>query len=262
MESVLHDLRVSLRSLLIRPAFAAAAVLTLALGIGATTTVFSVVFGVLLRPLPYPDSQQLLALWQTDARDPSTAQNGNAAPINDDDWRKARTLEAVALYSTTNVVINEGSEPQAMAAANITRDFFKTLDVPLALGREFTAEEERPNGPRVAIISYGLWQEKFGASPDVIGKTINVFARPRLIVGVAPRGFAFPADARLWVPVQNNDGDCGRNCYYLAGLARMKPGVSLNIAQDELKSLAQRVVEAEPDANPNTTFLAATLQDA
>src|SRR5688500_12008174 len=118
MESVLHDLRVSLRSLLIRPAFAAAAVLTLALGIGATTPVFSVVFRLLPRPLPYPDSPQQLALWQTDTRDPSTAQNGNAAPINDDDWRKARTLEAVALYSTTNVVINEGSEDRKSTRLN------------------------------------------------------------------------------------------------------------------------------------------------
>ena len=262
MESLIHDLRVSLRSLFSRPAFAAAGILTLALGIGATTTVFSIVFGVLIRPLPYPESQQLLTVWQTDARNPSTAQDGGASPLNDDDWRKARTLEAVALYSGANVVINEGNDPQAVRAGMVTRDFFRTFGVSPVLGREFTEEEDRPNGPAVAIISYGLWQEKFGSVPDVIGKTINVFARPRLIVGVAPRNFSFPEEARLWLPVQNNDENCARDCYYLAGVARMKPGIPAEVAQQELKVLAQQVVKAEPQANPNLTFMAATLRDS
>ena len=257
-----HDLRVALRTLMARPAFTAAAVLTLGLGIGSTTTVFSVAFGVLIRPLPFPESPRLVHLWQTDRRDPRPPDEGVSSPVNDEDWRRARSLSAVSLYSGTNVVLNEGAEPELMRAATVATDFFRVFGRALALGREFSAAEDRADGPRAVILSHGLWQERFGGDASVLGRTINISARPWQVVGVAPASFDFPAGTRLWIPTRNDDSNCGRDCVFMNGVARLRDGVTLEAAQQELDALARQIEREFPGANANTTFQAMTLQDS
>ncbi|MGH7460937.1 MAG: ABC transporter permease, partial [Longimicrobiales bacterium] len=254
-----HDLRVALRSLLARPAFTTAAVLTLALGIGSTTTVFSVAFGVLLRPLPYPNPERLVQVWQTDRRDPQPPEDGSSSPVSDEDWRRAHTLGSVALFSGTNLVLNEGAEPELLRGATISTDFFRVFGRPMTLGREFTAEEDRSDGPRAVILSHRLWQDRFGADRSVLGRTITIAARPWQVVGVAPADFEFPAGTRLWVPTRNDDTSCGRNCVFMNGVARLKDGVALEAAQQELSGLAVRIASEFPNSNPNVTYRAMTL---
>lgn len=262
MESFSNDLRVAFRSLLARPAFALAAILTLALGIGSTTTVFSVVFGVLIRPLPFPQSHRLLSIWQTNIQNPVPASQGVSSPVNDDDWRRARTLESVALFAPTSLVLNEGQEPEVLAAAMVTPHFFRALRRTPILGREFTEEEDRVNGPDAVVISHGLWKERFAGAPNIVGRNIRLSGRVRPIVGVAPDGFDFPNQARVWVPVKNNDENCGRGCVYLSGLARLKDGAALTAAQQELGAIAEQVARDFPDSGRNRTFRATTLQEA
>jgi predicted permease len=262
MENLLQDLRVSLRGLAARPAFTMAAALTLALGVGSTTTVFSVVFGVLLRPLPFVQSDRLVALWQTALANPVPALEGAASPLNDEDWRRARTLDAVALYATRSVVLNEGEEPAVVPGAVVTPDFFRVLGRPLLLGREFTADEDLPSGPQAAIISEGLWKERFGSRPDVLGRTITIAGQPRPIVGVAPAGLDFPEGARIWLPVRNNDQNCGRGCVYLNGIGRLADGAMLAAAQQEIAAIARQLERDFPDSNTGVTFRAAGLQGA
>ena len=262
MDFLTQDLRVSLRALLARPAFTIAAVITLALGIGATTTVFSIVFGVLMKPLPYPEPDRIVAMGRTRINDPGTIRQTVASPVDYDDWRqRARTLEAVALYSESNISLTGGNEPQLVSGATITSDFFRVFGKPLTLGREFSAEETGPNGPFVAIISYGLWRERYAGDPTIIGKTIDVSGRPRTIVGVAPRDFDFPSQSRIWVAMRNNPDNCGRGCVYLNGVGRLKPGATVVAAKQDLKSVAAQIAKEFPETNTNVTVITASLRD-
>src|SRR6185503_14935135 len=128
-------------------------------------------------------------------------------------------------------------------------DYFKVFAEPMTLGREFSAEEDRANGPQVIVISYGMWRDHFGGTRDVLGKTIELSGRPRVIVGVAPRNFNYPNEARVWFPIQNNDQNCNRGCVFLNGIARLKPGVTVAAAQQELKILASSVEKQYPNSN-------------
>ena len=262
MEILRQDLRVSLRSLLKRPAFTIAAVLTLALGIGATTTVFSVVFGVLLKPLPYRAPDQLVALWQGATNNPGPPNNTSSSPATRQDWLQARSLASVAMYSNTNVIMEQAGEPQVVPGATISQDFFKVFAEPMTLGREFSPEENRANGPLVAVISYGFWRERFGGTRDVLGKTIEISGRPRVIVGVAPQDFNYPNEARVGLPVQNDDQSCNRSCVFLNGIGRLKKGVTVKAARQELKVLAQAVEKQFPNTNAGVTFAVTSLRDS
>ena len=259
---MLQDIRIASRALIARPGFSLVAVLTLALGVGATTALFSVVYGVLLRPLPFPDANRVVALWQTAKDNPGPGVGGSVAHVNYLDWKNdARSFESMALYSTAGFIFSGAGEAELVRGGVVTPDFFKTLGAPPVMGREFTREEDRPGGPRVVIVSYGFWKERLNGRSDVIGSTIELSSRPWEIVGVTPQGFAYPTDARIWTPVQNDDQDCGRGCVYLNGLARLAPDATVESARTEMTGIAARLEREFPDANTNVTIGVSRLQD-
>jgi putative ABC transport system permease protein len=260
--SLLQDVRISARGLAARPGFTIVAAATLALGIGATTALFSVVHGVLLRPLPYPDSERIVALWQTARDNPQPTVGGTVPHLNYLDWKEqAHSFEAMALYTSSNVNVTAPGDPEVLPAADATPDFFRVFGATPIVGREFTREDDHPGAPRVAAVSHGLWQGRLGGRPEVIGSTIEISGIPWEIVGVAPPGFDFPSQAQLWRPPRNNDETCGRGCVYLDGVGKLRPGVSLETARSEMRQIAERLEAAYPEANTNTTAAVARLQD-
>ena len=262
MTSVLQDVRVAWRALARRPGFVAVAVLTLALGIGATTALFSVVYGVLLRPLPYHEADRIVALWQTARTDPGPSVGGSVAHVNYLDWKRhARSFESLALYSGANFAVASAGEAEIVPGAVVTTDFFRVFGASPMLGRGFTAEEDRPNGPRVVVVSHAFWVDRLGSRTDVIGSLLEMSGRAVEIVGVAPPGFAFPNGARLWQPVANDDATCGRACVYLDGVGRLADGVSVEEASAEMRSIAERLERTYPEANTNITIGVTPLRD-
>jgi putative ABC transport system permease protein len=262
MDTMFHDLRVSIRALLNRPGFTIVAVATLALGLGATTALFSVVYGVLLRPLPYPESARIVSIWQTARNNPGPNPDGSVSHLNFLDWKGAATsFESAALYSAATYIVSDASDAEVVPGGVVSPEFFKVFGENPVMGRAFTPDEDVTNGPRVAIVSYGYWQERLGGRADVIGSTIEMSSRRYEIVGVAPAGFSFPRDARIWTPLQTDDAACGRGCVFLNAIARLKPGVSTASARLEMQTIAARLEQAYPAANTNTTNGLVTLQD-
>ncbi len=262
MDSMLQDIRVSLRALLRRPGFFVVCVLTLALGLGATTTLFSVVYGVLLRPLPYRDAERILSVWQTARNNPGPNPDGSVSHLNFLDWqRAAHGFESSALYSSSSFIVTGLGDAEVVPGGVVTPDFFHVFDADPVMGRAFSAAEDLAHGPSVVVVGYGFWKERLGGRADAVGSMLEISGRRFEIIGVAPSGFAFPREARLWTPVQNDDAACGRNCVYLNGVARLRAGVSVAAARQELQALARDLEEQFPTANTNVTIAATRLQD-
>jgi putative ABC transport system permease protein len=262
MSTILHDLKVSVRSLAARRGFTAVAVLTLALGLGATTALFSVVHAVLLRSLPYPEPDRIVALWETARDNPTVSQGGTTSHLNYLDWKaRARSFEAMALYGNSNFNVTGLGEAEIVKGAIVTTDFFRVFASPPIMGREFTREDDRPQAPPVIVISHGFWRERLGGRADVLGSQLEISGRQWEIVGVAPPGFDFPNQSRLWQPVANDDNECGRRCVYLDGVARLAPGTSFDAARDEMSAIAQALEAEYPAENTNVTVGVARLRD-
>src|SRR5215813_1911626 len=193
MESILQDLRYGLRTLLQKPSFTLVAVATLALGIGVNTAIFSVINAVLLRALPYPDSERLVAVWETNAQPGQEVNNRNeVAAGNFLDWRAQQSAFGdIAALSYTSVNLIGSAEPERIQGAAVTTNFFSLLGVQPVTGRGFLAEEEDPKSARTVIVSHGLWQRRFGADPDFIGKMLTVNGSPVTVVGILPPAFEF-----------------------------------------------------------------------
>ena len=257
-----QDLRVSIRSLLKRPGFTIIAVGTLALGLGATTALFSVVYGVLLRPLPYDHGERIVSVWQMPRNNPGPNPDGSVSHLNFVDWKQAAgSFESAALFSGATYIVTGVGDAEVVPGGIVSPEFFKVFGAAPVMGRSFTASEDVVNGPRVAVVSYGFWKERLGGRADVIGSSIEISSRPYEIVGVAPAGFGFPRDARLWTPVQNDDANCGRGCVFLNVVARLKDGVSVETARLEMQAIADRLERAFPTANANVTTGLLRLQD-
>src|SRR5215216_4259820 len=199
MENLLQDLRYALRMLMKRPGFTSIAVLTLALGIGANTAIFSVVNGVLLRPLPYPESERLVQCYWQWARFNNTTVTATQYAF----WREQiQAFEEAAAYDMTSFNLAGGREPLRVRGMRVSEGFFRVLGVYPGLGRGFSAEEDQPDGPRVAVISDGLWRRYFGAAPGVIGSLVELNGGNCMIVGVLPPDFRFQSDPDLIVPLR------------------------------------------------------------
>src|SRR5947209_1933025 len=184
MGTLLQDLRFGLRTLLKNPGFTAVAVLTLALGIGANTAIFSVVNAVLLRPLPYKDSSQLVMIWQ--------GRGTPVSPLNFLDYEKQnRVFEHMATFNAGSLTLTEIAEPERIRTGLVTADFFEVLGVRPILGRTFSSGEDQEGQNNVVVLSHGLWQRHFGANPKVVGQTVVLDKKPHLVIGVLPSDFAF-----------------------------------------------------------------------
>jgi hypothetical protein len=232
MGSFLQDLRYGVRMLGKNPGFAALAVMTLALGIGANTAIFTVINSVLLRPLPYDEPDRLVMLWERDPR--RNIEQQHVAPPNLAEWQEqSRSFEKIAYWSVNvefNLVTADGRE-RAMGA-HATSDFFATLRVRPQLGRLFVPEEDRLDGNRAALLSYEYWQRRFAADPQVIGRTLTVDRSARqdcTIVGVLQPGFSFPNRTEIWLSAGWDDIPRERRGPWLWVIGRLKPGMSCSV---------------------------------
>ena len=249
METVLQDIRYGIRNLLKHPTFAATALITLAIGVGANTTIFSFVNGILLRPLPYPQSERLVVINET-ALKQGVSSMSTSFP-NFLDWRaQNRVFEDIASFSSGGSFSLTGAgEPERLRGADVSQGTFELLRVAPVLGRTFTAEEDKPKQDAVVILGNGLWQRRFGSNSQIIGKTIILNSRQRTVVGVMPPGFKFPENAELWVPLGLDTTMFTRTDHGLGTIARLKEGVTLVQAQAEMDVIARRIEEQNPVTN-------------
>jgi putative ABC transport system permease protein len=247
---MLKDLRVALRNLGRQPGFALLAVLTLALGMGAGTATFSAVNAVLLRPLPYKDPQQLTLLWNNHTKIGWATPSVSGSDLMD--YREqTRLFQSFAILGAREASLTDQGEPQRIASGWMSSNLLELLGIAPLLGRGFTAEEEAPDGPEVAMLGHGLWQRRFGGDPAVLGRSVHLDGKPFTIVGVLPpqmRVFlpaesSAPERVDVWQPVQADLRSQARNVKWATVLARLKPGVALSEAQAEMDVLASKLRE-------------------
>ncbi len=242
------DLRYGARMLMKKPAFTLIAVITLALGIGANTAIFSVVYAVLLRPLPYPQPERLVLLW-TRLEKIGLEQNWVSEPEVLDFREQSRLFESFGVVSGSSFVLTGSGEPEQLNGAEISTNFFSVLRAKIEAGRDFSPDEEMPGAPRVAILSHSFWQSHFGGEQSVLGSTIYLSGRPTTVVGVMPANFALmvpqealvPANVDVWIPYAEDYAKKDRDSHGLTVIARMKPGVTLAQAQEEMNGIAGRL---------------------
>ncbi|HKQ52489.1 MAG TPA: ABC transporter permease [Pyrinomonadaceae bacterium] len=253
MGTLAQDLRYAVRMLIKRPGFTAVAVLTLALGIGANSAIFSVVNAVLLRPLPFAEPDRLVYAEGGDLRDGSKA--GSISPPDFLDYREQNhVFERLAAFMPMSfTVTGDGSASERVSAALVSHGFFETLGtMPLPGGRTFLAEEELDGRNTVAILSYGLWQRRYAGDPKIVGKTIAVNGETATIVGVMPQGFEYPREAQLWYPIPFKGPETStRRFHFLRGVGLLKPGVTLAQAQADINSIARQLERQYPESNTN-----------
>ncbi len=247
METLWQDLRFGLRQLLGKPGFTLIAVLSLALGIGANTAIFSLVDAVLLRPLPFSDPDRLVMVWE-DAAKVGFPRN-TPAPANYVDWKtQNKVFEDMAAVTYGSYALTDEGEPEKVESQNVTFNFFPLLGVKPIQGRIFTEEEDKPGANRVALVSYGLWQRRFGGDPALVGKEILLDGRKYNVLGVMPSGFQFLAkEVGIWTPAAFSPEElANRGGHYLTVVARLKPGISIAQAGTDIAAVTQRINQANP----------------
>ncbi len=263
METLLQNLRYAFRTLRNSPGFAAVAILTLALGIGANTAIFSVVNAVLLQPLSYPNPDRLVELELT-----SPQGNGDVTSIPKFNvWREQTDVfDAVAAYDFSGPGINltGGDRPELIKGIHVSADYFRVFGAPVALGRTFTTEEDRPGGPAVVVISNGLWRNRFGGDPGVLNRTIDLGQEPYTIIGVLGPTYTGDPKSDIWMPLKPDPNSVDQG-HYLRATARLKPGVTLAQAQAAMKHAAEefkRKFPGSPVMGPGASFTAVPLRDS
>ena len=248
METLLKDIRYAVRGLVKRPGFTVIALLTLALGIGANTAIFSVVNAVLLRPLPFRDPEQVVIVWE-DASFAGFPHN-TPAPANYIDWKNQnQSFSDMAASAEVSFNITGDGDPERVTAFAVTHNFFPLFGVQPLLGRSFLPEEDRPGGNKVIVLSYSLWQSRYGGDTHVLNRDIQLNGVKHTVVGVMPASFQFlESEVRLWVPLALDQEDmANRGGHYLNVVARLKPGVALSQAQADMNGVMRRIATDHPE---------------
>jgi putative ABC transport system permease protein len=266
MEPFFNDLRHAVRGLAKAPGFALIAIVTLALGIGVNSAVFSLVEGLLLRPLPYPHPDGLVRVYQTD---PGTLERA-VAPANFLDWRnESRSFEGLAAFTVRRRNLLSGDEPEQVQVASVSADFLRVVGLKTVLGHDFPAgrEADKPE----AVLSHSLWTRRFGSDPTVLGRTLCVDENAYEIVGVLAPAAVFPEGVELWTRAPSDVPEIGvpigvdvttlRDARFLGVLGRLRPEVSLDNARAEMATIAERLEKAYPDENVDTGIRVARLRD-
>ena len=261
MHKLLQDLRYATRTLVKKPGFVLVAVVTLALGIGGSTAIFTVVNSALLRGLPYRSSNELYHLWE---RTPQKEFNRREFSYPDyQDYQQNSVFTGLAGYTGGGAILSGSGEPESVPAARASANFFSVLGVDPIVGRTFQDGEDKPGGPKVTILTYGLWQRKFGGDPNAVGKQLTINGESYTVIGVLPQTFQFalrPAD--LWLPYQPTPNQLSRRFMHGTNLiGRLKPGVSANQAQSELSVIASRIEQQFKDSHAGTVATLVPLQE-
>jgi putative ABC transport system permease protein len=249
LDSVAADIAFGWRSLRRAPAFAAVAVVTLALGIGATSAIFSVVSSVLLRALPYQDAHRIVHLGEQRRGEPERVTT--TSTVNYRDWRRmSRSFAAMGIYDGWSPVLTGRGEPVRLSASDVTASVFDVLRIAPALGRPILPSDNEPGAAPVVVLAHGLWLERFGGRPDAVGQAITLQGRPMVVVGVLPPGLRLPRelDGQLWGNFIPDTSD-GRGARSRDVIARLKPGVSLEQARAEMRAIAAQLEKAYPEDN-------------
>jgi putative ABC transport system permease protein len=253
MRTLLQELRYSLRMLAKRPGFTLAAVITLAVGIGLNTAIFSVVNSILLRPLPYQEPERLVQVWET--LRPTGFETSSVSPNNFVDWRRqAQSFEQMSVFWTWLFTLTGTNEPTEVPGLKVSASFFTVLSIRPQLGRTFLPEEDQPEKNRVAVISHGFWQRRFGGRADVIGQTLKLDDDTCTVIGVLRPDFhhtelVVDHRAEVWTPLIINPQANQRGSHYLRAIGRLKSGVTLQQAQTEMTMIARQLEEAYPATN-------------
>ncbi len=263
MRTLLQDLRYGARMLGQNPGFTLIAVFTLALGIGVNTAIFSVVYAVLLRPLPFPEPDRLVWVWG------NIRNGGNRASVSPPDYLDYRAQnESFEQFAATFSIpgyanLTENGEPERLETRLVTGNFFQAMGVDALLGRTFQLENERPGNDQVVVLSHSIWQQRFGGESSVIGKTLTLDGRKFEIIGVMPPEFKYPQGVRLWAPINFNiaDGMKQRKAHFLRPVGRLKPGISLQQAQADLDAIASQLEAQYPDSNSGWNLRLVPLRD-
>lgn len=250
MRNLFSDLRLSFRILSRNPGFSVAAILVLALGIGANTAIFSVVNAVLVRPLPYQDPARIMQIWHVP---PAKSFPGmtlfSVSPANYLDWQTQNgSFEQMAAYGFTSFNVGGGDRPEAIKGSAIAPDFFSILRTAPALGRTFSPEEDRPGQGHVVVLGNTLWRDHFAGDPGIIGRDILLDSQPYTVIGVMPPKFKFPSWADLWIPLAwTNEKRAVRGNHNYMVLGRLKPEVSVQQAKADLSSISARLEQQYPE---------------
>ena len=242
-----QDIRFALRTFRHAPGFTAVAALTIALGLGATTAIFSVVNALILQPLPYPDADRIVAVWM-DNRKLGVREDIHSYPNLADLKSQNQVLSHLAAYNAVGFNLTGSGEPQRVIGGALPAEAFDALGVKPIVGRLFTAENETTGNDAVVVLSYALWQANYSGDAAIIGKQIELNGRKRTVIGVMPKSFAFPSEeSRLWVPLVIPDGmRTARFAYAYPAIGRLKPGVSLARARADMSAIAKRLEQQYP----------------
>ena len=261
MDTLLQDLRYAARRLARSRGFTVVAVLTLALGIGANSAIFSVVNAVLLRPLPFAEPERLDQIH-------STIDEFGDIPVSPPDFmqlrEETRAYEELAAYTFSSPNLTGNGDPVRLNGSAVSAPFFDVLAVRPALGRTFAADESEPGRERVAVLGHALWRERFAGSPSVIGQTVQLDGEPYEVIGVMPEGFHFPGERELWVPLQYGESfrdDGSRQAHYLSVIGRRKPDVTLEQGAADMAAVAARIERAFPDIKAGFGGRAVSLRE-
>jgi putative ABC transport system permease protein len=256
-----HDLRYGARMLAKQPSFTLIAIVTLALGIGATTALFSVINGVLLRALPYRDEARIVTLWQSNLK--SGVERSETSPANFLDWRaRLQSCEAVAAAEPFGHRLLGSGEPEQFRSWAVTENFFEILGTAALYGRTFLPEEYGAGRGNVVVLGYGLWQQRFGGDPNLIGQTLSLNGQPHTVVGVMPPEFQYPPGRELWAPRAPRENDTQiRGGSYIRVVGKLKPGRTVAEAQAEMQTIAAQLAVENPQTNANVGGVALPLRE-
>ncbi|HEV2915209.1 MAG TPA: ABC transporter permease [Pyrinomonadaceae bacterium] len=265
MGALLRDLRYGARMLWQKPGFTLVAVLTLGFGIGANTAIFTVVDAALLRPLPFKEPARLVHLWETTPQQQQEFNEREASYSDYLDWRgQTQVFEDLAGYSYRSFALTGGETPERIAGAAVTDSFFKVLGVEPVLGRSFQDGDARAGAPRLVMMSYGLWQTRFGGNPDIIGQSLVSGGNTYTVIGVLPQSFKFAptASAELWTPlIPSPDQLARRSWHWLHVIGRLKPGLTIEQGQAEMAVIARAIAHDHPESHTGTGIRLVSLHE-
>src|SRR5258708_8041967 len=265
MDGLFEDIRFPLRQFRKSPGFAAVAVVTLALGIGANTAIFSVVNGVLLRPLAFKDAVRLVRVWHVPpAKSFPGMPRFSVSAANYLDWeRQNQVFEGMAIYTYHGFTFTGTDKPEQVGACAASSGFFSTLGVQPILGRVFSPEEDQPGRSNVVVLSHRMWQERFGSNPTIVGQNIEMDGRSYLVAGVMPASFQFPDFAQMWTPMAWSDKERAvRGGHRSVVVARLKPGIDLKQAQSEMNTISSRLEQQYPEDDKGSGAIVVPLHAA
>lgn len=253
LEALWQDVQYGFRMLIKHRGFTVVAVLTLALGIGANTAIFSVINAVLLRPLPYQDPERLVHVLRTQP----PIMRGPISRPDFFEWQsQQKVFQGIAAYYSATFNLTGSDEAERIGGARVSESYFSLFGIAPALGQFFLSTDDQPGGGRVAVISYGMWQRRFGADPKLIGKTLTLNGEAYTVIGVAPPSFTFPGRSEVWTPALLTEDKTQRGSNYLKVIGRLKDGVSLEQAQAQMNQIASALAQQYPE---NDTNLSVTI---